>query len=115
MGRKRFLALVMALSMLFTLMAPAFAFADGTIKVLFTDSKDWGNVNVHYWGNGESQRPGKAMTYTGITNDFGQKIYRAEIPAGVSILFNNGNDEQTVDITSGVVNNAWWYAKDDKD
>ena len=115
MGRKRFLALVMALSMLFTLMAPAFAFADGTIKVLFTDSKDWGNVNVHYWGNGESQRPGKAMTYTGITNDCGQKIYRAEIPAGVSILFNNGNDEQTVDITSGVVNNAWWYAKDDKD
>ena len=115
MGRKRFLALVMALSMLFTLMAPAFAFADGTIKVLFTDSKGWGNVNVHYWGNGESQWPGKAMTYTGITNDCGQKIYRAEIPAGVSILFNNGNDEQTVDITSGVVNNAWWYAKDDKD
>ncbi len=115
MGRKRFLALVMALSMLFTLMAPAFAFADGTIKVLFTDSKGWGNVNVHYWGNGESQRPGKAMTYTGITNDCGQKIYRAEIPAGVSILFNNGNGQQTVDITSGVVNNAWWYAEDDKD
>ena len=115
MGRKRFLALVMALTMLFTLMAPAFAFADGTIKVLFTDSKGWGNVNVHYWGNGESQRPGKAMTYTGITNDCGKKIYRAEIPAGVSILFNNGNDEQTVDITSGVVNNAWWYAEDDKD
>lgn len=40
MGRKRFLALVMALTMLFTLMAPAFAFADGDYY-LVGSMNDW--------------------------------------------------------------------------
>ena len=121
MGRKRFLALVMALSMLFTLMAPAFAFADGDITVKFTDSLNWGKkAYIHYFDSNEvgTTWPGYEMQCV-ETNSYGQKVYQYTIPASANvhgIVFNDGNhNHQTVDITSNIYNGQWWYAISETD
>lgn len=56
-----------------------------TITVTVTDGNQWGSVNVHYWGNGETSWPGEAMT------DNGDGTFSAEVPAGVTgFVFNTG-------------------------
>ena len=83
----------------------------GNIMVYFTDAQNWGDVNVYYWNDG-SEWPGTAMTYV-ETNEYSQKIYRAEIPAtAVGIIF-NGNGNQTVDITENIADGSWWYTTDE--
>ena len=84
-----------------------------TITVYFTDSLYYGSVNVYYWPNG-GEWPGTAMTEHD-TNDFGQKVYSASIPADATGIIFNGNDKQTVDITSGIEDGAWWYTLEDED
>ena len=85
----------------------------GTITVKFTDALGWGSANVYYWNDGPAW-PGTAMTKAEV-NDFGQQVYTATIPANVTgVIFNNGSS-QTVDITTGIVNGAWWYTLDEKD
>jgi hypothetical protein len=82
----------------------------GNITVYFTDSKNWGDVHVYYWNDGPDW-PGTAMTEVG-TNEYSQKIYRAEIPAtAVGVIF-NGNGKQTADITTNIADGSWWYATD---
>ena len=65
-----------------------------TITVTVTDGNEWGSVNVHYWGNGETSWPGAAMT------DNGDGTFSAEVPAGVTgFVFNTGDGSpQTVDV-----------------
>ena len=83
----------------------------GNIMVYFTDAQNWGDVNVYYWNDGPAW-PGTAMTYV-ETNEYSQKIYRAEIPAtAVGIIF-NGNGNQTVDITENIADGSWWYTTDE--
>ena len=98
------------------------AFAQDTITVFFTDALNWNgggcnSIYVHYWkqeqGNVTDQTtwPGSAMTeiYTNGING-GQRVYAADIPSDVSgVIFNNNNGSQTVDITSAIADNAWWY------
>ncbi len=83
--------------------------------VYFTDAQNYGDVNVYFWPDGRAW-PGEAMTEV-ETNEFGQKIYKAVIPAGTEgIIFNNGgNGKQTVDITENISKNAWWYTTDATD
>ena len=84
--------------------------ATGNITVYFTDSKNWGDVNVYYWNDG-TDWPGTAMTFV-ETNEYNQKIYRAVIPAtAVGVIF-NGNGKQTADITTNIADGSWWYATD---
>ena len=83
----------------------------GNIMVYFTDAQNYGDVNVYYWNDG-GEWPGTAMTYV-ETNEYSQKIYRAEIPAtAVGIIF-NGNGNQTVDITENIADGSWWYTTDE--
>ena len=85
----------------------------GNIMVYFTDAENYGDVNVYYWNDGPAW-PGTAMTEVG-TNDYNQKIYRAEIPAtAVGIIF-NGNGRQTVDINTDIADGSWWYTTDQLD
>ena len=85
----------------------------GNIMVYFTDAENYGDVHVYYWNDGPAW-PGTAMTEVG-TNDYNQKIYRAEIPAtAVGIIF-NGNGRQTVDITTNIADGSWWYTTDQLD
>ena len=85
----------------------------GNIMVYFTDAENYGDVHVYYWNDGPDW-PGTAMTEVG-TNDYNQKIYRAEIPAtAVGIIF-NGNGRQTVDITTNIADGSWWYTTDQLD
>ena len=85
----------------------------GTITVLFTDALNWGAANVYYWDNGPAW-PGTAMTFK-ETNDYGQKVYQATIPANVSGVIFNGNGNQTVDITTNILNGSQWYTLDEKE
>ncbi|WP_405357913.1 starch-binding protein, partial [Ruminococcus sp.] len=85
-----------------------------TITVKFTDALYWGDVHVYYWDNG-GEWPGKAMEQTDV-NDYGQKVYSAEIPADVQgIIFNNNGKMQTVDIKDGIADGAWWYTVEQTD
>ena len=85
----------------------------GNIMVYFTDAQNYGDVNVYYWNEGPAW-PGTPMTEVG-TNEYNQKIYRAEIPAtAVGIIF-NGNGRQTVDINTDIADGSWWYTTDQLD
>ena len=87
----------------------------GTITVYFTDAQNWGAANAYYWGtDADPQWPGSAMTVH-ETNDFGQKVYKATIPAAVTGIIFNGNGKQTVDITTGIENGALWYTTGEMD
>ena len=81
-----------------------------TITVYFTDAQNFGDVHVYYWPNG-GDWPGVAAVEK-ETNDFGQKVYQATVPADVNGIIFNGNGRQTVDIKEGIEDGAWWYTLD---
>ena len=78
-----------------------------TITVKFTDTLGWGSANVYYWTDGP-EWPGTAMEKD-VVNDYGQQVYKATIPAGVTGIIFNGGSAQTVDITTNIVDGAQWY------
>ncbi len=77
--------------------------------VYFTNNKGWNTVNIFFWGGSASTGwPGEAMRYVG-KNDGGEDVYCYSISKDTpNIIFNNGS-EQTVDITTGVEDNAGFY------
>ena len=78
--------------------------------VYFSDAKNWGKVFLYYWtNNGEAKAwPGTELSKT-HTNDYGENVYRAFIPKDTKgIIYSNGNDVQTVDITN-IYDNANYY------
>ena len=54
------------------------------------------------------------MTKTEV-NEYGQQVYTAEIPADAAGVIFNGNGKQTVDITEGIAEGAWWYTVPETD
>ena len=117
MRRKRFISLFMALTMLLTLMAPAFAFAEGTITVYFTDTQGWSDIRAYAWnGSGDITQafPGNAMSAAG-TNDYNQTIYSVTLntQAVSGLIFSGINGantrDQTIDITTGIENGTAWF------
>ena len=118
---KRPLSLLLSLLLILSLftiipVTTASAFSSDTITVFYTDGDNWdtngGKIKVYYWKSGESVSwPGKTMTYM-YDNSLGQSVYYAQIPEDATgIIFNDNNrwNCQTKDITSGIVNGAWWY------
>ena len=86
--------------------------------IYFTNNKGWAAVKCHYFGGTTASTwPGDAMTKVG-TNEFSQDIYMIDLPAGTTgVVFNNGGDEQTVDITLSELtgeNNAYYISGDAK-
>ncbi len=77
--------------------------------VYFTNNKGWSTVNIFFWGGSMSTGwPGEAMSFVG-KNENGEDVYCYSISKDTpNIIFNNGS-EQTVDITTGVVDNAGFY------
>ncbi|MBQ4105743.1 MAG: starch-binding protein [Clostridia bacterium] len=81
--------------------------------VYFTNNNNWSKVNIYYWGGSDSAAwPGTAMTYVG-KNEMNQDVYSFELdPSTPNILFNNGQNgdsNQTVDITTGVEDGTGYY------
>ena len=78
--------------------------------VYFTNNKGWDKVNIFFWdGSVGTSWPGEEMTYVG-KNDGGEDVYCYSVSKDTpNIIFNNGGSEQTVDITSGVEDNAGFY------
>lgn len=82
-----------------------------TKTIYFSNNKGWETVNVHYWieGGAGTDWPGEAMTYVG-DNEMGEQVYCITIDKSFpNIVFNNGNGEQTVNITSGVEDGIGFY------
>lgn len=77
--------------------------------VYFTNNKGWNNVNIFFWGGSVGTSwPGEAMNYVG-KNSNGEDVYCYTLSNDTNnIIFNNGS-EQTVDITTGVEDNAGFY------
>ena len=86
-----------------------------TITVYFTDALNWGAANIYYWNVAGLNWPGPAMTVYEESNDFGQKVYSATIPADVEGIIFNANGNQTVDIETGIVDGKGWYTEDETD
>ena len=87
--------------------------AEETITVYFTDNAGFGTPNIYYWPNGGAW-PGSAMTFS-EQNSFGENVYKATVPADVTGIIFNGVSGQTVDITTGIANNAQWYTAGQQD
>lgn len=83
--------------------------AGDTYTVYAANKNNWENMNVYYWGGKSNVNwPGTAMTE-------GKAVFKAEIPNDVTgVIFNNGSS-QTVDIESGIKNNAEWVVTTVKD
>ena len=83
-----------------------------TITVYFTDALNWGSVYVYYWvGESFTDWPGMKMTSVETNGN----VYKASIPSDVTGIIFNGNENQTVDITEGITDGAWWYTNGDTD
>ena len=80
--------------------------------IFFTDALGWGDIHVYYYGVDGAEWPGVAMGNSTV-NDYGQHVYTAVIPAAVDGIIFNGNGNQTVDITSGITNEAHWSTIDE--
>ena len=77
-------------------------------QVYFTNSHKWGGtIYCYYWSDSNfnmTSWPGTPMTFA-ETNQFGESVYKFDVPAGANnIIFSNGS-AQTVDIpySGGVV------------
>ena len=124
MTRKRIISFLMAFAMLFSLVSPAIALADGgfnttTIAVFYEDYDNYdqnGNrgIYVHYWQNNGDQGkwPGKEMTY--LFEKDGHSVYGALIPDNADrIIYNNyDNSESTTYWISASDNGRWDYGRD---
>ena len=82
-----------------------------TITIYAINNVSWGSCYVYYWGGGTDgpSFPGLAMTKF---NKKGTKVFTADIPAAATgILFTNGYNgdaNETVDVTSGIVDGKIW-------
>ena len=78
--------------------------ASDIITLYFSNNYYWSSVNAYIWntasGDYESAWSGKPMTYVG-KNTYGESIYKVEIDLSKydRLIFNNGSDYQTVDIS----------------
>ncbi len=78
------------------------------ITIYFTDTLGWSTVNCYYWlGSSNNTWPGEKMTFV-RNNSQGQPIYKITLPAGASVVFNNGSGVQSTDVT-GVTHNIGYY------
>ena len=88
--------------------------SSGNITIYFTDSLDWNDIHVYYWGENINNInwPGSDMTQSGTDGD-GKKIYSAVIPGTAEGVIFTGNNNQTVDITNNIANGSHWKSKNE--
>ena len=83
---------------------------------LFTDNANWGQCYVYAFADGHdlgAAWPGNTMAEQTV-NGFGERQFIIKVPAGAQgIVLNNGNGDQTVDITD--FNVTGYYTKGDRD
>ena len=78
------------------------------ITIYFTDTLNWSTVNCYYWlGSKNNTWPGQQMEFV-RNNSQGQKIYKMTLPAGASVVFNNGSGVQSTDVT-GLAHGFGYY------
>ena len=73
-----------------------------TIKVYFSNNKNWSNVYVYYWGSSSKTVtwPGEKMTFV-KNNEYNEGVYSIELPKDVKgMIFTNNSGTQTVDVTT---------------
>lgn len=88
--------------------------SSGNITVYFTDSLDWNDIHIYYWGENINNVnwPGSVMIQY-RTDEDGKTIYSAEIPGTAEGVIFTGNNNQTVDITNNIANGSHWKSKNE--
>lgn len=85
--------------------------ATGTRYVYFTNNNTWNSVKAYFYnssGTVGTAWSGTAMDKIG-SNNFNQDIYKIAIPSGAtSVIFNDGNNQQTVDISLENTNGSYY-------
>ena len=82
-----------------------------TMTLYFTNNHNWNSVYAYTWkdNTGTTSWPGTAMTYV-QQNEYNQAVYKIEVPTDIDgIIFNDGNGNQTVDITSNLTDGTGFY------
>lgn len=80
---------------------------EDTVKVYFTNSQDWENPTVKYWiYDGSTENV--PLTFV-RTNNYGEDIFAAELPADVCGLIFTCADGTTEKIESGIFDGAGFY------
>ena len=97
---------------------------EGYVTVYFTNNWNFQDMYVYYWGSSTgscADWPGDEMVYV-ETNENGEDIYSANIPADVTGFLFNGLDDQnadnrrqTVDITTVPETNTGYYCSSETD
>ncbi len=67
------------------------------VNIYFSNTLDWQNVKCYYWTSNNTnlcQWPGKDMTLVEGTSI----MFTISVPSGCSVVFNNGEGTQTVDL-----------------
>ncbi len=89
----------------------------GTRTIEFTDNQGWGTAYIYVYGPDGAENaawPGVLMNKKG-DNGYGGTNYWYELPTNCDLfIFNNGNGDQTVDITDDGVSTGW-YPLDQRD
>ena len=93
--------------------------AEGDITLYFSDNQSWGTVYAYAWYEDDTYPlgawPGTEMTYV-ETNTYNESIYSIFLPADVAgVIFSNGNDIQTVDITNLCADGTGFYCLEQTD
>ena len=83
-----------------------------TMTVYFRNDWLWPTVNIYYWGSAGTNPnwPGVAMEKVGTADYNGENrdVYVAEVPADVTGIIFNGNNQQTPDITDAQDGDAYY-------
>ena len=80
-----------------------------------TNNKNWANVDCHYWGSssGDSVWPGVECEFAYI-NESSENVYKVSVPEDVKgIVFNNGDDQKTVNIEGESLTKGAFYLQGD--
>ena len=86
-----------------------------SVTLYFTNNKGWSSVNAYVWGaSGQGSWPGETL-YSIDTNTYGQGIYAVTVSMGDSVIFNGGDEGQTVDISVASLTQYGIYCLDETD
>ena len=82
--------------------------AEGYKRVFLDNKANWSSIKIHYWGGTNATSwPGNDVTDTVTYDDI--TYYYCDIPSDMtSIIFHNGNGNQTNDINQDVTDGTVW-------
>ncbi|MBQ0097411.1 MAG: CotH kinase family protein [Oscillospiraceae bacterium] len=80
----------------------------GGTYVKFTRPSFWNQGDIYVYNNDGTAWPGHKMNDVG-DDGYGNRVFGCDVGSPSLLVFNDNAGHQTVDINSGITNNAQWY------